>query len=79
MGSGDVPVEMMDRLRRWRSETARTAGVPAYVVFHDATLVAIAAARPASLADLLRVPGVGDEKLRRYGEEVLELLKGTPI
>jgi ATP-dependent DNA helicase RecQ len=76
--SGDAPVETMDRLRRWRSETARAAGVPAYVVFHDATLAAIAAARPASLADLLRVPGVGDAKLRRYGEEVLELLKGAP-
>ncbi len=77
-GSGDVPVEMMDRLRRWRSETARAAGVPAYVVFHDATLAAIAAARPANLVDLLRVPGIGDAKLRRYGEEVLEVLKGTP-
>jgi ATP-dependent DNA helicase RecQ len=52
--------------------------VPAYVVFHDATLAAIAAARPASLADLLRVSGIGDAKLRRYGEEVLEVLKGTP-
>jgi ATP-dependent DNA helicase RecQ len=70
-----VPVEMLDRLKRWRSETARAAGVPAYVVFHDATLAAMAAARPASLADLLRVPGVGDSKLRKYGEEVLELLR----
>ena len=70
-----VPAEMVDRLKRWRSETARAAGVPAYVVFHDATLVAMAAARPANLADLLRVPGVGDSKLRKYGEEVLELLR----
>ena len=71
----DVPVEMLDRLKRWRSETARAAGVPAYVVFHDATLTAMAAARPASLGDLLRVPGVGDSKLRKYGEEVLALLR----
>src|SRR5712691_159830 len=70
----DVPVETLDRLRRWRLETARAAGVPAYVVFHDSTLTAIALARPASLAALLRVPGVGDSKLRKYGEEVLELL-----
>jgi ATP-dependent DNA helicase RecQ len=70
-----VPVEILDRLRRWRSETARAAGVPAYVVFHDATLAAMAASRPASLGDLLRVPGVGDSKLRKYGEEVLELLR----
>ena len=74
----DVPVETMDRLRRWRLETARDAGVPAYVVFHDSTLAAIAAAHPQNLADLLRVPGVGDSKLRKYGEEVLELLRMQP-
>jgi ATP-dependent DNA helicase RecQ len=73
--SAAAPVEVLDRLKRWRSETARAAGVPAYVVFHDATLAAMAAARPANLADLLRVPGVGDSKLRKYGEEVLELLR----
>jgi len=72
---GDVSVETVDRLKRWRLETARAAGVPAYVVFHDSTLSAIAGAKPASLADLLRVPGVGDAKLRKYGEEVLEVLR----
>jgi superfamily II DNA helicase RecQ len=66
---------MLDRLRRWRLETARASGVPAFVVFHDSTLTAIAAARPSSLADLLRVSGVGDSKLRKYGEEVLEVLR----
>jgi ATP-dependent DNA helicase RecQ len=71
----DVPVETMDRLRRWRSETARAAGVPAYVVFHDSTLAAIAVAQPTNLSDLLRVSGVGDLKLRKYGEEVLEVLR----
>ncbi len=75
--SNDVPAETLDRLRQWRLETARAAGVPAYVVFHDSTLTAIAVARPASLSALLRVPGVGDSKLRRYGEEVLEVLR-TP-
>src|SRR6266571_2192741 len=70
-------VETLDRLKRWRLETARIAGVPAYVVFHDSTLTEIAAARPASLEELLRVPGVGDSKLRKYGEEVLEVLR-TP-
>jgi ATP-dependent DNA helicase RecQ len=77
VGLADVPAEMMDRLRRWRSETARASGVPAYVIFHDSTLTAIAAARPASLADLLRVSGVGDSKLRKYGEEVLEVVRGS--
>ena len=75
--AADVPVETLDRLRRWRLETARAASIPAYVVFHDSTLNAIAAARPATMAELLRVPGVGDSKLRKYGEDVLELLR-TP-
>jgi ATP-dependent DNA helicase RecQ len=71
----EVPVEMLDRLKRWRLETARAAGVPAYVVFHDSTLTAIAVALPTSLAELLRVPGIGDSKLRKYGEEVLEVVR----
>jgi ATP-dependent DNA helicase RecQ len=78
VGLADVPAEMLERLRRWRLETARTSGVPAYVIFHDSTLNAIAAARPSSLADLLLVSGVGDSKLRKYGEEVLEVVRGSP-
>ena len=78
VGLADVPAEMVDRLRQWRLETARARGVPAYVIFHDSTLTAIAAARPSSLADLLRVSGVGDSKLRKYGEEVLEVVRGSP-
>jgi ATP-dependent DNA helicase RecQ len=74
----DVPVETLDRLRRWRLETARADGVPAYVVFHDATLAAIASARPANLTELLRVPGVGESKLRKYGNDVLEVLRAEP-
>jgi ATP-dependent DNA helicase RecQ len=76
--SGDVPIETLDRLRRWRLETARAAGVPAYVVFHDTTLAAIASARPASLAELLRVSGVGESKLRKYGDEILQVLRAAP-
>ncbi len=75
----DAPVETVDRLRRWRLETARAAGLPAYVIFHDSTLNAIAIAQPATLADLLRVPGVGDSKLRKYGEEVLEVLRTSAV
>jgi ATP-dependent DNA helicase RecQ len=73
----DAPVEVLDSLRRWRLETARAAGVPAYVVFHDSTLAAIAVARPKSLTDLIRVSGVGESKLQKYGEELLEVLR-TP-
>jgi len=76
--SGDAPVETLDRLRHWRLETARAAGVPAYVVFHDTTLAAIASARPTNLAELLRVSGVGESKLRKYGDLVLEVLRAAP-
>jgi ATP-dependent DNA helicase RecQ len=76
--AADAPSELLDRLRRWRRETATAGGVPAYVIFHDSTLAGIAAARPASLGELLRVSGVGEAKLRRYGEEVLEVLRGAP-
>jgi ATP-dependent DNA helicase RecQ len=76
--AGDAPVETLDRLKRWRSETARAAGIPAYIVFHDSTLNAIAVADPQNLADLLRVPGIGDSKLRKYGQEVLDVLRTQP-
>ena len=52
--------------------------MPAYVVFHDATLAAIASARPATMSELLRVSGVGDAKLRKYGDEILEVLQAKP-
>jgi len=74
----DAPADTLDRLRRWRLETARAGGVPAYVIFHDATLAAIASARPANLSDLLRVSGVGESKLRKYGNDVLGVLGAEP-
>ncbi len=74
-GSGGAPVELVDRLRRWRTETSRAASVPAYIVLTDATLNAIAAANPTSLGELIRVPGIGESKLRKYGEEILQVLR----
>ena len=62
------------RLKAWRSEQARQQGVPAYVIFHDRTLAAIAAGRPADLAGLAGIDGVGGKKLERYGPALLELL-----
>jgi ATP-dependent DNA helicase RecQ len=76
--SGDVPAETLDRLRRWRLETARAEGVPAYVVFHDTTLAAIASARPTSLAELLRVSGVGESNLHTSGVAVLVVRRAAP-
>ena len=70
---------MFDRLREWRSRTSTAAKVPAYVVFTDATLVAIAETTPADEAGLAAVPGVGPAKLARYGPDVLALLQGADL
>jgi ATP-dependent DNA helicase RecQ len=59
------------RLRQWRVEMARAQGVPPYVIFHDATLLAIAQARPRRRRDLDGLPGVGAAKLERYGADLL--------
>ncbi|AZG07427.1 DNA helicase RecQ [Pigmentiphaga sp. H8] len=59
-------------LRTWRGEVARSHGVPAYVIFHDATLREIALARPESLTELGAISGVGARKLEAYGQEILE-------
>jgi ATP-dependent DNA helicase RecQ len=64
-------------LRAWRSEVARTRGVPAYVVLHDATIEGIAASRPRTPEALRDIPGIGDKKLERYGRELIELVNGT--
>jgi DNA helicase-2/ATP-dependent DNA helicase PcrA len=61
-------------LREWRLERAKADEVPAYVVFHNATLAEIAGRQPRTLSELALVPGVGPAKLARYGEEVLAAL-----
>ncbi|GAA3688316.1 DNA helicase RecQ [Nonomuraea antimicrobica] len=66
---------LFERLRSWRGSVAKEQGVPAYVIFHDATLREIATLRPASLAELSGVNGVGENKLAKYGEQVLETLR----
>jgi ATP-dependent DNA helicase RecQ len=63
-----------DALRGWRLETARAAGVPPYVVFHDQVLRELAKARPSSSDDLLNVSGIGEAKARRYGKSLLAVL-----
>jgi DNA helicase-2/ATP-dependent DNA helicase PcrA len=68
--------ELFEQLRSWRATTAAEAKVPAYVVFTDATLVAIAETLPADNGALARVPGVGPTKLERYGEAVRGMLAG---
>ena len=63
-------------LKAWRTEQARQQAVPPYVVFHDRTLLELAARRPRSLAELSGVGGIGAAKLERYGEDLLVLLQG---
>lgn len=65
---------LFERLRRLRTQLAKDAGVPPYVVFPDATLAGIARFRPSTADDLLSVSGVGQSKLERYGDEVLSLV-----
>ncbi|GGK37820.1 ATP-dependent DNA helicase RecQ [Pilimelia terevasa] len=67
---------VFERLRGWRAAAAREQGVPAYVIFHDATLRQIATDLPGDLAALGQVSGVGETKLERYGPQVLATLRG---
>jgi len=63
-----------DALTTWRSATAQASGVPAYLIFHDATLAAVAEARPTTQAELMALPGLGPVKAQRYGDTLLALL-----
>jgi ATP-dependent DNA helicase RecQ len=77
----DLPAEaagLFEQLRAWRAGVAKEQGVPAYVIFHDATLREIAATRPTSLAELGQVSGVGETKLARYGQQVLDTVRPGP-
>jgi ATP-dependent DNA helicase RecQ len=65
---------IFDKLRWWRVETARAHGVPAYVVFQDATLREIAKVKPVSLDQLRGVSGVGEKKLTSYGDEIVGII-----
>jgi ATP-dependent DNA helicase RecQ len=66
---------LLASLKAWRSETARSRGVPAYVVLHDATIEGIAASRPSTLAALRGIPGIGDKKLEHYGDTLIALVR----
>jgi ATP-dependent DNA helicase RecQ len=83
-GGEDVGVEAADAplfqaLRAWRRERAAEQHVPPYVIFHDSTLSAIARMRPAGLDDLSKVSGVGQSKLKRYGADVLQVVRANSV
>jgi DNA helicase II / ATP-dependent DNA helicase PcrA len=65
---------LFQALKDWRRDLARARGVPAYVVFRDATLVALASVRPTTQSSLLDVSGIGPTKAELYGPDVLELV-----
>ena len=69
--------ECLDALKAWRAEVAREHNLPAYVIFHDATLRAIAQRAPRSEADLDGISGLGQKKREAYGTEVLRVVKGA--
>ncbi|MFE7115746.1 DNA helicase RecQ [Streptomyces sp. NPDC057654] len=73
----EAAMPVFEALRAWRGATAKEQGVPAYVIFHDATLREIATAVPTSMAGLGAVNGVGENKLAKYGQQILDLLAGT--
>lgn len=70
--------DLFERLRALRLRLAQEAAVPPYVIFHDATLAAMAAARPATEEELLALPGVGEKKLATYGKAFLEEIASVP-
>jgi ATP-dependent DNA helicase RecQ len=65
-----------EALRAWRAEVARERKLPAYVIFHDKTLAAIAQSSPTTMTELAQISGVGQAKLEAYGEAVLQLSRG---
>ena len=73
-GVSDADATLLERLRAWRGEQAREQSVPAYVIFHDATLSAIASSRPRDMGELSTIHGIGAKKLERYGPSLMTLL-----
>jgi len=73
-GMSSVQRGRWERLRAWRSETAREDGVPAYVIFHDATLAELARSAPSTVDELRGIPGIGARKLERFGEALIEAM-----
>ena len=71
----DADDPVFEALRAWRTAKARQEAMPPYVIAHDATLLAIAEARPRTMAGLRRVKGMGPSKLEKYGEELLAVIE----
>lgn len=75
----DMDEGLYERLRDWRAVQAQRAGQPAFCVFTDKTLMAIAETVPEEEGELARIPGVGVRKLNRYGADVLAICAGQEV
>ncbi|MFL6181525.1 MAG: ATP-dependent DNA helicase UvrD2 [Actinomycetes bacterium] len=75
----DVDLALFEKLREWRKSTADAASVPAFVVFTDATLTAIAVEHPLDASQLLSIPGIGNTKVERYGDDLLDVVKSHAV
>jgi ATP-dependent DNA helicase RecQ len=73
----EAALRRFDALKAWRAEVAKSHNLPAYVVFHDATLAQMARDNPRALAALSEVSGVGEKKLQAYGDEILRVLRAA--
>jgi ATP-dependent DNA helicase RecQ len=73
----EVGLALFGELKAWRAEVAREHGLPAYVIFHDATLAEMARERPATLDELAGISGVGAKKLQAYGQEILRVIQNS--
>jgi ATP-dependent DNA helicase RecQ len=76
LGAIDFDSVLFEKLRQWRTGVARAKGLPAYMIFSDATLQSIANSKPSDLNALSRISGIGEKKLSLYGEDVLNVLLG---
>ena len=69
-----LDAELRERLKEWRLERSRSKEVPAFVIFNDETLNALATRKPQSVNELLEIKGIGKDKCERYGEEILNII-----
>ena len=74
---GETSNNLLDKLREWRRALAAEQKVPPYVIFHDATLLAITNAKPKNASELGALSGIGEKKLERFGAAILQLLRGV--
>jgi hypothetical protein len=75
---GPADPALLEALKAWRTRTAKATNSPAFLVFNDRTLEAVAARKPVSVRELSAIPGVGPAKLERYGDDLLELVDAHP-